>query len=681
MAMEGKEGASYQGDFSSAPEQEEKSSQPTSEKQGFSLDDALSLVDGLLNASEEEEFTLDYELDFGDAMDSEQSDNMVEWVEDAPLMEESALEAVETLEEVAEPEEAATVEEEPAIQDMFEDGILEESMGEVPQESSEALAVDMSAEEVPETELLETEFQMEEIPDIQDGLVSDESTEKMEEYEDESDDVMIEEDLADLDSSFDTFFSDDAEVDEIDSLLESIPDELSGETRAVEEDLTNSPEEEEAMMSLLSELSGDVDDEDVEVEDLTPDFNISGEKTESDEISIEQSLLMDDDESKEVEDLVPSPRHMHELEEEQAEEGLDPMEDLLAMASDDEGAANSGDPVSVDDIFQDALSAVAYSENEEELSLEEFMSADLGDQLLQDADPKKRKKKAKADKKKDKLKERVGGENMGFFQRIFGNIITEDTAEEEARQRMEEEVDEEQKKKDKESRKRQAQLNKEAKAQQAAENQERKKQLKAEQAAKKEEAKKEKQRLKEERLAEEANEVVGRINPIGATIVIIFFVTIGAATIITSSLVARNRSLKTAENQFASGEYVEAYKTISAVDVKEDEEMLYQKILLCSQLQKEIKSFENYQTMNMPLEALDSLVKGVATYDGTLDEADEAGVTDELNKMKDEIVARIKAQYNLSEEKAREISKIEGRTDYTSALQNIVKDMPKQDNK
>lgn len=360
-----------------------------------------------------------------------------------------------------------------------------------------------------------------------------------------------------------------------------------------------------------------------------------------------------------------------EEEEEDIPLDLDP-----SVMGEDESAGE--DPVSVesvdvDDIFQDALSAVTYSGKEDEDEdeqdesllafdpLDEFMESPAEDVAsIPAADPMSREKR-----KKDKNK-------PGFFARIFGNIITDATADEEEKERQAEQEAQEAKAKAKEEKKKQAELSKEEKTQLAAENKERKKQLKAEQAAKKAEEKEEKKRLKEERKAEEAaNEVVGKINPVGAAIVVIFFATIGIFTLFGSMLLSRNSSLNQAENYFANGEYTRAYDVIHTANMVEEDDVLYRRIRICSQLQKELNSYTNYASMGMKVEALDSLVKGFHHYNLNKGAAEELEIIRQFDALKNEIETNLSREFSISREEAEELLLIEDRGEYTRRIEEI----------
>lgn len=263
--------------------------------------------------------------------------------------------------------------------------------------------------------------------------------------------------------------------------------------------------------------------------------------------------------------------------------GESPAETSLFREDDEESVfADDADALSVDDIYDDALSAVDYSEADEAPEFpeieEEFvpqMDEDAGDDfgdlaldplVLDDSeaagvsgeplavsdDTEEDVQDIKQEKEKKEKKD-------GFFKRIFGNIITEQSAEEEAKEREKEQADAEEKKAAKEEKKQQTAEEKAAKAEQAKEEKEKKAAAKAEQAAAKAAEKEEKKRLKAE---QEANEVVGRINPVGAAIVMVFFGLLCVAVVFGSQALSYTTSVKSAESSFEQRDYKNAYDSL-----------------------------------------------------------------------------------------------------------------------
>lgn len=347
----------------------------------------------------------------------------------------------------------------------------------------------------------------------------------------------------------------------------------------------------------------------------------------------------------------------------------------------------SKEPVAVEDIFQDALSAVGYSGDEEDLEQELNMSSETQeesqdsqfddilalDDIMQNASDEEGQpaeegvqsvpvRKQKKEKKK----------KPSLWKRLFGNVITDETAALEEKEREEEEEAFLKKQAELIEKKKQSAADKEEKEKKSQEDKERKQQIKAEKEAQKAEKKAEKKRLKEERAAQAEKEVVGKINPIGATIVFILFATIGVLIMVGVWLLPRRANIKEAENEYANEQYIDAYQTISAVSIKEDEQALYDKIVLCSKLERQIQSYQTNVSMNQKLEALHALLQGLDLYNKKQDEVKALKIQKEYLQMKTQIITYLAQDYNLDEAQANEINAITDEAEYTHRLQDIV---------
>ena len=228
------------------------------------------------------------------------------------------------------------------------------------------------------------------------------------------------------------------------------------------------------------------------------------------------------------------------------------------------------------------------------------------------------------------------------WKRIFGNVVTEQTAAEEEQEREQEKAAEEAKAAEKEEKKKQAEQTKEEKATEKAAEKERKAAEKAEKATAKAAEKEEKKRLKLER---EANEVVGKINPVGAAIVMVFFGLICISVILGTQMLSYSSALKNAESTFASGDYRSAYESIAGVDVSESSQEMADKVRICMQMQKELDSYTNYYKMKMYLEALDSLMKGIRNYDVNRQKADDYGIINEYNALESKVADALNSDW------------------------------------
>ncbi len=327
---------------------------------------------------------------------------------------------------------------------------------------------------------------------------------------------------------------------------------------------------------------------------------------------------------------------------------------------------------SVEDIFQDALSAVDDVEDSEdgEGSLDQVFALegdfdpeeDSVSDENEDTDSENAIPLAQPVKKKEK--------KNSFWKRIFGNVVTDQTAEEEAREREQEQEKEAERAAAREEKAKQDAADKEAKEAAAQEAKEKKAALKAEQAAAKAAAKEEKKKKKAE-LA--AVEVVGKINPVGATIVMVFFALICVTVIFGTQSLSYTSALKNARQQFEAKDYQGAYESLAGVNVSESSQELADKIRICMQMQKELNSYSNYYEMKMYLESLDSLIKGIRSYDTNKNKADEYEILTQYEELKAKITSVLFSEFGVSETEARAANGLPTQEEYTEKLEEIIR--------
>lgn len=396
--------------------------------------------------------------------------------------------------------------------------------------------------------------------------------------------------------------------------------------------------------------------------------------------------------SQDYEDYDESDSAVQPEEEVQTAEPMDesPAETSLFWEDDEKSVfADDANALSVDDVYDDALSAVDYSEADEAPEFpeieEEFvpqMDEDAGDDfgdlaldplVLDDSEaagvsgePLVVSDDTEADVQDIKQEKE---KKDGFFKRIFGNIITEQSAEEEAKEREKEQADAEEKKAAKEEKKQQTAEEKAAKAEQAKEEKEKKAAAKAEQAAAKAAEKEEKKRLRAE---QEANEVVGRINPVGAAIVMVFFGLLCVAVVFGSQALSYTTSVKSAESSFEQRDYKNAYDSLAGVSVSDSSKELKQKVRMCMQLQREYDAYQNYYKMKMYLESLDSLIGGIRLYDANKAKAEQYDMLSQYNELESKLANQLYNEFGVSESQARNIIASETQKEYTDRLQAIL---------
>ena len=488
------------------------------------------------------------------------------------------------------------------------------------------------------------------------------------------------------------------------AVLNDLPDETGIPAKA------DPKEELEDLKNLYEEFGNEVIPEEAPQPEPEPEEEMKREEQEPEEpvqsLVDPEKVEEEPEQSEEVQPEgfdEPEEPKMPEEEQEPAFEDMEAMLDLLQQPDEEVEKEKqdttevpqetkepepevSREPVAVDDIFQDALSAVGYRD-EEDLEQKLNMSSETQnenqdsqfddilalDDIMQnesgvEEEPAEEGVQSVPVRKQKKEKKK----KTSLWKRLFGNVITDETAALEEKEREEEEEAFLKKQAALIEKKKQSEADKEEKEKKNQKDKERKQQIKAEKEAQKAEKKAEKKRLKEEQAAMAETEVVGKINPIGATIVFILFATIGVLIMVGVWLLPRRANIKEAANEYANEKYIDAYQTISAVSIKEDEQALYDKIVLCSKLERQIQSYQTNVSMDKKLEALHALLQGLDLYNKKQDEVKALKIQKEFLQMKTQIITYLAQDYSLDEAQANEINAITDEAEYTHRLQDIV---------
>ena len=489
------------------------------------------------------------------------------------------------------------------------------------------------------------------------------------------------------------------------AVLNDLPDETGIPAKA------DPKEELEDLKNLYEEFGNEVIPEEAPQPEPEPEEEMKREEQEPEEpvqsLVDPEKVEEEPEQSEEVQPEgfdEPEEPKMPEEEQEPAFEDMEAMLDLLQQPDEEVEKEKqdttevpqetkepepevSREPVAVDDIFQDALSAVGYSGDEEDLEQKLNMSSETQnenqdsqfddilalDDIMQnesgvEEEPAEEGVQSVPVRKQKKEKKK----KTSLWKRLFGNVITDETAALEEKEREEEEEVFLKKQAALIEKKKQSEADKEEKEKKNQKDKERKQQIKAEKEAQKAEKKAEKKRLKEEQAAMAETEVVGKINPIGATIVFILFATFGVLIMVGVWLLPRRANIKEAANEYANEKYIDAYQTISAVSIKEDEQALYDKIVLCSNLDRHIQSYQTNVSMDKKLEALHALLQGLDLYNKKQDEVKALKIQKEFLQMKTQIITYLAQDYSLDEAQANEINAITDEAEYTHRLQDIV---------
>ncbi len=243
------------------------------------------------------------------------------------------------------------------------------------------------------------------------------------------------------------------------------------------------------------------------------------------------------------------------------------------------------------------------------------------------------------------------GKQPGFFKKVFGNVVTDEIAEQErmAAQKEQEEAEkkaeEEQKAKEEKAAKKAEKA--EAKAAKKEEKKKQKEAKKAEKAAKKAEKK---AKREEEEAAE--LEVVGKLNKVGVSIIaaatVIFLAVEIAGTNVFGYVSTKNQAM----DYFEMGKYTEAYQEAIGSKMKEKDAEEYNKIKVVMKVQQALNSYQSYDRISYYPEALDALLKGLQRYDMNIDQAVALDVDKDMISCRKQILSLLQQEFSLSESDA-----------------------------
>ena len=481
--------------------------------------------------------------------------------------------------------------------------------------SDEDIRALLAANENTQTDTTADDSSKEDVPDI--AAIDDSSEESMPDITalDDSSEESIP-DIAALDDSSEESIPDIAAID--DSSEENIPDIAA---------LDDSSEESIPDIAALDDTDSLDGLSDNDMESALDALNDDQESSGSGDIdSMLDGLLDDLDMKGTLGDIDGNTEEMSEAEQmsqEDSEESLDSLADLLGM---------TGEPVS--------------SEKEDD------MQSLLDASLLPDE------KNEENDEKK-----------TGFFKKVFGNVITDEIAQEE-REAAQKEVKEAEEKAEKDAAdaEEKAKQKEEKKAAKEAKKAEKAKQKAEKKAAK--EAKKAEKKAKEEEEEAAELEIVGKLNKVGVAIIVIATILFLTVEITGTNLWGYASAKQAADKYFKMGKYTEAYQEALGTKMRDKDPEMYQKIKTVMKVQQSINAYQNYERVGYYPDALNALLQGIRKYDDNLSTAIDLEADQDLKKCREQILSNLQSEFGVSESEAYSLLSLD-QNSYTDKVVEI----------
>lgn len=420
-------------------------------------------------------------------------------------------------------------------------------------------------------------------------------------------------------------------------------------------------EQSDADIMSLSEDGADEEHPDNDIMSLTED-GADEEQPDNDIMSLTEDGTADD-ESGSIDDMLggllddfdangsigydteEQPKKNNESESDAGDgQKTDDLSDLLGMLSDD---STSDDVISLDSVSNEEIPDISEIPD---IPMQE--EEDISNILPQN------------EEKED------DGEKQSIFKKVFGNVVTDEIAEAEKKQEEEEAAKKEEAEKVKEEKAAEKAKQKEEKEKLKAEKAEAKAAAKAKKAEEKAAKKAEKQAQKEAEREAAANEVVGKLNKVGVSIVAVFGVIILAGIIIGTNSFGSGLDKKKATNYFEMHRYSQAYESAVGTNMKEKNPEQYKKIVTVMKVQHALDSYQNYENVKKYPEALDALLMGLKKYDANKKTAYDLEIENDLASVYDKILDILSDEFGLSKSQAYDILSL-GSSEYTSKVNAI----------
>ena len=125
-----------------------------------------------------------------------------------------------------------------------------------------------------------------------------------------------------------------------------------------------------------------------------------------------------------------------------------------------------------------------------------------------------------------------------------------------------------------------------------------------------------------------------------------------------------------ARNAFYKKEYRTAYEEMTGKKLSKKDQRLYEKARLVASMQQRYDAYTTYTALQMPVEALDSLLSGYLFWQQEADAITEYDATTETDAVKYQILNTLYDTYQLTEDDVRQINALDD-YDYTVKLEEL----------
>ena len=192
---------------------------------------------------------------------------------------------------------------------------------------------------------------------------------------------------------------------------------------------------------------------------------------------------------------------------------------------------------------------------------------------------------------------------------------------------------------------------------------------------KKEKVKKEKKpRPKKEKKPKEPDNTP----PLPKKPVILIFLMVAsfvALVVLGANLLGYSNQLTNAKNLYAKKNYSEAFAEISGMEIKEEDEVLYNKYHVMAMVSVELEAYESLVEAGYYDMAIDCLIRTVGRAEKYRADAETYGCIQELNELEWKAEEILSETFGVSKEEALEFYAYRSKKEYSTAIKNVMNEL------
>lgn len=174
--------------------------------------------------------------------------------------------------------------------------------------------------------------------------------------------------------------------------------------------------------------------------------------------------------------------------------------------------------------------------------------------------------------------------------------------------------------------------------------------------------------FKPKKQKENIREEVIKISPLAVILMLTVMVLFVGGIYFGSKTFSYNSNIKEATNYYIDKDYTKAYDLLAGMNLKDKDKDFYKQVVNIMKVEKHINDFNTFLSVNKYTYALESLVRGIESYDKNIEDAKKLGTYDVLENELNEIDTLLKNYFGISVEEARTVIQIESNSDYSKAI-------------